>query len=97
MNRNMVRGAERQTSQNKKKKVGEEEKNKLKSAEANDGRDEIRTWKIKNAIIVGGLAATLAGKSKERRTGGACKKAGNSARIVNIWSCEMQSNLVGCK
>ena len=76
--------------------VGEEQNN-MRSVEANERRDEIRTWKIKNAIIVGGLAATLAGKSKERRTGGACKKAGNRAKMVKTWSCEMHNSLVGCK
>ena len=45
-----------------------------------------RTWKSINAIMVGGRAATLLGKSNERRRGGACRKAGKSARMVKIWN-----------
>lgn len=42
------------------------------------------TWNSKKAIIVGGLAATEGGKSKERRTGGACRNAGKSARMEKM-------------
>ena len=60
------------------------------------GRGEIRAWNSKNAMIVGGCAATSFEKSNERRSGGACMKAGKSARIVKTCSCETQSSFVGC-
>jgi hypothetical protein len=48
-----------------------------------------------NAIMVGGRAATLFGKSNERRRGGACKNAGKRARMVNMWIWDTQRSLVG--
>lgn len=50
----------------------------------NFGRGQ--TWKRRKARIVGGLAATSLGKSKARRKGGACMKAGNKARMVKMWN-----------
>ena len=37
-------------------------------------------------MIGGGRAATDSGKPKERRSGGALRKAGKSARMVKMWS-----------
>ena len=41
-------------------------------------------WNNMKAMIVGGGAATLLGKSNERSTGGACMKAGKRARMEKI-------------
>ena len=59
-------------------------------------RGRVRTWYSKNAMIVGGRAATSAGKSNARRSGGAWRKAGKSARIVKMCSCETERSFVGC-
>ena len=55
-----------------------------------------RTWKSKNARMVGGCAETAFGKSNARSRGGACMNAGKSARIVKMWPCEIRSSFVGC-
>jgi hypothetical protein len=52
-------------------------------------------WKSRKATMVGGWAAISLEKSNERRTGGACRKAGNRARMVKMWICEMARSLVG--
>jgi hypothetical protein len=57
--------------------------------------DITRTWKRRNAIMVGGRAATAFGKSKARRTGGAWRNAGKKARMVKMCTCEIRSSLVG--
>lgn len=58
---------------------------------------EVRyTWKRRKAMIVGGWAATSLEKSNARRKGGACMKAGKSARIVKTCSWEARSSFVGC-
>ena len=56
----------------------------------------LRTWNSKKAMIVGGVAATEGGKSKERRTGGECKKAGKSAKIAKRCSWETDMSFNGC-
>jgi hypothetical protein len=53
------------------------------------------TWNRRKATIVGGWAEMALEKSKERRRGGAWRKAGKSARMVKICTWEMRRNLVG--
>lgn len=55
----------------------------------------IRTWKRRNATMVGGRAATAAGKSNARSTGGAWRNAGKSARMENRCSWETRRSFVG--
>jgi hypothetical protein len=54
-----------------------------------------QTWKRRKAIMVGGCVATCSGKSKERKTGGACRKAGNKARIAKMCNWETIRSFVG--
>lgn len=42
------------------------------------------TWKSKNDTKIGGLEATLDGKSKDARSGGDFKKGGNTARMEKM-------------
>jgi hypothetical protein len=56
-----------------------------------------KTWKRRKAIMVGGWIATYSGKSKERKTGGACKKAGNRARRVKMCNWETTRSFVEWK
>ena len=42
------------------------------------------------------MAATEAGKSNARKSGGAVRNAGKSARMVKMCSCDTERSFVGC-
>ena len=46
-------------------------------------------------MMGGGWDATDSGKPKERRRGGALRKAGKSARMVKRWNWDTMRSLVG--
>jgi hypothetical protein len=48
------------------------------------------------AMMVGGRAATLLGKSNDRRTGGAWRNAGKTARTLKMCSWDTQRSFDGC-
>jgi hypothetical protein len=54
-----------------------------------------QTWNKRNATMVGGRAAIAFGKSKERRSGGAWRKAGNRASTVKMWNWDTAIIFVG--
>jgi len=46
-------------------------------------------------MIGGGREATDSGNPKERRSGGALRKAGKRARMVKRWNWDTRRSLVG--
>ena len=52
-------------------------------------------WNKRKATMVGGWAEISLEKPKDRRRGGAWRKAGKRARMVKIWICETAINFVG--
>ncbi len=48
-------------------------------------------------MIGGGRTATDSGKPKERRSGGALRKAGKSAMMAKKWNWDTRRSFVGCK